>query len=121
MGGIRRDKPVPRRRLSDAEVDEIVRREHAGAAGQRSKYGRGARHRHVPGAVAQSPCTTSGFLRCCDRFYARIDRDIREYDFELNLKLGVGRFVRMARKERRHAEAMRRIVRADIARREVGA
>jgi len=125
MSGSRHHQAVPRVRLTDREIDEIVRREHEGRPEPAAKYDRcvrvSKRIGHMAGAIAQTPCTTSGFLRCCDRFYAQIDRDIREYDFQLNLKLGVRQFVAMDRRERSHLRAMRRLVRDDIARRGVRA
>jgi len=126
MSRARHHQAMPRpRALTDRQIDEIVRREHEGKCDPASKYDRrvsvGTRFGHMAGAIPQTPCTTAGFLRSCDRFYAQIDRDIREYDYRLNLELGVRQFVEMERRERRHGRAMRRLVRDDIVRRGVRA
>ena len=60
---------------------------------------------------------TASFRHCCDRFYAQIDYDIRMWDREQALKLGVRQVVEEVERERRRRRQMRALIRDDLIRR----
>ena len=61
--------------------------------------------------------TSPEFLRCTDRFYAQIDYDIRMWDREQALKLGVRAAVEAEERRKRRRLRMRAMVREDLVRR----
>ena len=60
---------------------------------------------------------TPAFRHCCDRFYAQVDYDIRMWDREQALKLGVRQVVAEEEREKRYRRKLRALIREDLIRR----
>ena len=60
---------------------------------------------------------TPSFRHCCDRFYAQVDYDIRTWDREQALKLGVRQVVAEEEREKRYRRKLRALIREDLIRR----
>lgn len=65
----------------------------------------------------QKFCESPAMMHCCDRFYDQIDYDIRMWDREQALKLGVRQVVSEYEREKRYRRRMRALIREELIRR----
>jgi len=65
----------------------------------------------------QKFCETPAMKHCCDRFYAQVDYDIRMWDREQALRLGVRQVVAEVEREKRYRRRMRALIREELIRR----
>ena len=114
-------------RISAKALEEAIARDNALREERMQRAGIKAREREnrlmrefAPGSrfhCRQRWNETASFRHCCDRFYAQIDYDIRMWDREQALKLGVRQVVEEVERERRRRRQMRALIRDDLIRR----
>ena len=113
--------------ISAKALEEAIARDNALREERMQRAGIKAREREnrlmrefAPGSrfrCRQGWNETASFRHCCDRFYAQIDYDIRMWDREQALKLGVRQVVEEVERERRRRRQMRALIRDDLIRR----
>ena len=113
--------------ISAKALEEAIARDNALREERMQRAGIKAREREnrlmrefAPGSrfrCRQKWNETASFRHCCDRFYAQIDYDIRMWDREQALMLGVRQVVEEVERERRRRRQMRALIRDNLIRR----
>jgi len=114
--------------ISNRALDEAIARDHAEREARLQKAAIRARWREEAKAKKtfvrgysrirpQKFCESPALRHCCDRFYAQVDYDIRMWDREEALKLGIRQVVEEVEREKRHRRQMRALIREELIRR----
>ena len=113
--------------ITDAVLDAAIARDNEAREERIRRQGIKARERETkrmregkepgPSRFCQKWNQTPAFQHCCDRFYAQVDYDIRMWDREQALRLGVRQAVAEEERRKRERREMRGLIREDLIRR----
>lgn len=115
--------------ITDAMLDAAIARDRAAQerrmqnAGIKARVRELRRERNFAPSASPLRCQrwnqTAAFKHCCDRFYAQIDYNIRMWEWERDLKLGVRQVVAEEERRKRERREMRAKIRENLIRRGV--